>query len=180
MGLVLRRSLNIESVADFNVFWVINVKIKQLVKRFSLGLLLVTLLNACGQPEFVDSEGNGFEWQDFQGQWLVVNYWAEWCAPCREEVPELNALHTKAGWQVLGVNFDRPPLTELRRQMSALGVDFPVLQSEQGQRLRELTPRVLPATYVFDPQGVLRRTLLGPQTQASIELVMTAGGEKIE
>ena len=103
----------------------------------------------------------------------MVNFWAEWCAPCLEEIPELNRLHSTAGQRVLGVNFDHPPLAELQRQINALGVQFPVVHTEQKQRLQELTPQVLPTTYVFDPQGLLQHTLVGPQTQVSIEAVMT-------
>lgn len=135
-------------------------------------------LTGCSRPEFVDSEGNGVDWQDFEGQWLVVNFWAEWCAPCLEEIPELNRLHNKAGRSVLGVNFDRPPLAELQRQIKALNVQFPVVYSEQKQRLLKLTPQVLPTTYVFDRQGHLQHKLVGPQTQASIEaLILDSQGK---
>ena len=151
------------------------MKIKSTLRRFPVGLLLITLLSACSEPEFVDAEGNQFDWQDFQGQWLVVNFWAEWCAPCRDEIPELNYLHRGAEQRVLGVNFDQPDLTELQRQIDALAVRFPVLHTEQQQRLKNLIPQVLPTTYVFDRQGLLQHTLVGPQTQASIEGVMNVG-----
>ncbi len=153
------------------------MKIKQWLTRLTLVLVCAGLLSACGQPEFVDAEGNSFDWQDYNGQWLVVNFWAEWCAPCLEEIPELNRLHNTENQRVLGVNFDRPELNELQRQISALGVQFPVIYSEQKQRLKELTPQVLPTTYVFDQQGKLLKTLVGPQTQQSIEIAMKKGQE---
>jgi len=80
----------------------------------------------------------------------------------------LNQLHNKVGQSVLGVNFDRPELAELQRQINELAVRFPVMFSEQKQRLNELTPQVLPTTYVFDRQGLLLITLVGPQTQQTI------------
>lgn len=157
------------------------MKIKRLAPRLAFrlvsGLLFASLLSACGQSEFVDAEGNDINWQDYNGQWLVVNFWAEWCAPCLEEIPELNNLHNKAGQSVLGVNFDQPELAELRRQISALGVNFPVVYTEQEQRLKELTPQVLPTTYVFDQQGLLLKKLVGPQTRQSIE---AAFSQKVE
>lgn len=155
------------------------MKIKQWLTRLTLVLVCAGLLSACGQPEFVDAEGNSFDWQDYNGQWLVVNFWAEWCAPCLEEIPELNRLHNTENQRVLGVNFDRPELNELQRQISALGVQFPVIYSEQKQRLKELTPQVLPTTYVFDQQGKLLKTLVGPQTQQSIEIAMKKSQESI-
>src|SRR3546814_7187463 len=54
-----------------------------------------------------------------EGQWLVINYWAEWCAPCRTEIPELNALDKQLKSQsasVLGVNFDGLRGSELRSE----------------------------------------------------------------
>lgn len=181
MGLVLRRIINLQSkqIANFNAFWIINVKIKSMSQRFGFCLLLVVLLCACSQSEFVDSEGNNIEWKDFEGQWLVVNFWAAWCAPCLEEIPELNRLHAEPGQSVLGVNFDHPALAELKRQIRTLNVQFPVVHTEQQHRLQKLTPQVLPTTYVFDQQGLLRKTLVGPQTQVSIKAAMMASkGEK--
>jgi len=167
-------------MADFNAFWAGNVKIKQRLIRLTLTLTLfcIGLLSACAQPEFVDAEGNSTDWQDYNGQWLVVNFWAEWCAPCMEEIPELNQLHRKAGQTVLGVNFDHPELAELQRQISTLAVRFPVIFSEQKQRLKELTPQVLPTTYVFNQQGELLKKLVGPQTQQSIGAVFSQTTEQ--
>jgi len=144
------------------------VKIKKLATRLIFSLLVATVVSACSEKEFTDAEGNKIDWQDYNGQWLVVNFWAEWCMPCREEIPELNQLHNKVGQSVLGVNFDRPELAELQRQINELAVRFPVMFSEQKQRLNELTPQVLPTTYVFDRQGLLLITLVGPQTQQTI------------
>ena len=56
--------------------------------------------------------------------WTVVNYWAVWCKPCREEIPELNELNKDADIQVLGVNFDRKAGDALAVDSEALGLDF--------------------------------------------------------
>lgn len=68
------------------------------------------LLGGCGEPDWgVDQQGRTVRAGELQGRWLVINYWAEWCAPCRREVPELNRLAAEAGEpprRVLGVNFD--------------------------------------------------------------------------
>lgn len=148
------------------------MKINKRLLQLTLSVLCCGLLSACGQAEFVDAEGKSFDWQDYQGEWLVVNFWAEWCEPCREEIPELNQLHQEIGQSVLGVNFDRPKLIELQRQIDALKIEFPVVLSEQKQRLQDLTPQVLPTTYVFDRQGLLLKKLIGPQTRETIQAVM--------
>ncbi|MCB1662054.1 MAG: TlpA family protein disulfide reductase [Pseudomonadales bacterium] len=135
-------------------------------------ILLLLQLIACSRTEFTDAQGNEFGWDDFRGRWLVINYWAEWCKPCLEEIPELNQLyqhHRNDSATVLGINFDRLDLAELRRQITALNVQFPVLQSDPEQKLDYLLPEVLPTTYIFDREGKLAHKLVGPQTQASIE-----------
>lgn len=134
--------------------------------------VLLLLLSACDRQDFTDAQGNQFGWDDFHGRWLVVNYWAEWCKPCLEEIPELNRLyqqHRDVNGTVLGINFDRLELAELKRQIEALDVQFPVLDADPQRKLDYLLPEVLPTTYIFDHEGQLAHKLVGPQTQASIE-----------
>lgn len=52
-------------------------------------ILLLLQLIACSRTEFTDAQGNEFGWDDFRGRWLVINYWAEWCKPCLEEILNL-------------------------------------------------------------------------------------------
>ena len=143
--------------------------------KLCLALLAAALLIGCGggHRDFIDANGKGLTWESHQGQWLVINYWAEWCAPCREEIPELNALHADDNnIRVWGVNFDNPAIDDLKRQMKVFDIEFPVIQNDPEQQLAHLVPEALPTTYVFDPQGKLLHTLLGPQTQATIEAVV--------
>ncbi len=140
-----------------------------------LFLLLIAVLVGCDKTEFADAQGNEFKWQDFQGRWLVINYWAEWCKPCIEEIPQLNSLYQarkNLDTDVLGINFDPLELAELKGQIKALNVKFPVLFSDPDGKLDYLHPEVLPTTYIFDMEGRLRHKLVGPQTQASIEVLL--------
>lgn len=148
------------------------MKIKGRRLPLIVGVFWCALLSGCAPPEFVDADGKNFEWQDYHGQWLVVNYWAEWCAPCREEIPHLNQFDQQIGQSVLGVNFDRPDAAELQRQIETLDVQFRVVASEAGRRLAELTPQVLPTSYVFDQRGQLLKKLVGPQTGETIRTAM--------
>lgn len=141
-------------------------------------ILFLVSLAACSRTDFTDAQGNGFQWADFQDRWLVVNYWAEWCKPCLEEIPELNNLYharSDEDTSVLGINFDELDLVELQRQVQALNVEFPVLHSDPEKKLAYLQPEVLPTTYIFDKQGQLMHKLVGPQTQASIERLLQQG-----
>ena len=104
-----------------------------------------------------------------QGQWVVVNYWAQWCTPCIKEIPELNRLDQDyTGVTVVGVNYDGTNGEELELQRQKLGVTFASLESDPAAQLGIPRPAVLPTTLILDPTGRLVATLIGPQTLASL------------
>ena len=104
-----------------------------------------------------------------QGQWVVINYWAQWCAPCIKEIPELNRLDQEyTGVTVVGVNYDGTNGEELELQRQKLGVTFASLESDPAAQLGIPRPVVLPTTFILDPTGRLVATLIGPQTLASL------------
>ncbi len=126
--------------------------------------LLLTLLAGCGPS--ADPATSGLS--GYRGQRVVVNYWAKWCKPCIEEIPELNRLNTaQADIQVLGVNYDGLTGEALAAQVTALGVDFPIID-DPAAALGTPRPVVLPTTLLLDADGALLATLVGPQTQDSI------------
>lgn len=128
--------------------------------------LLFTLLAACGQERPPTAAE---QLAELQGQWVVVNYWAQWCKPCIEEIPELNALDADHNdIAVLGVNYDGATGEALASQIEALGVAFPTLPSDPAELLGQPRPSVLPTTFILDPQGTLTASVVGPQTEASL------------
>jgi thiol-disulfide isomerase/thioredoxin len=99
-----------------------------------------------------------------------VNYWAEWCKPCLEEIPQLQAFaaqHAERA-RVVMVNFDGATGPELQAQAARFGITLPLVEADPAQRLGAARPQVLPTTLVIAPDGALRATLLGPQTVASL------------
>ncbi len=108
--------------------------------------------------------------EGLNGRWVLVNYWAEWCKPCAEEIPELNqfARQNAEAVVVLGVNYDGVTGAELRRQVQKLELDFAVAEEDPARLLGLPTPQVLPTTHVLDKQGHYHKTLVGPQTHASL------------
>ena len=113
--------------------------------------------------------------QHFQGDsWTVVNYWAVWCKPCREEIPELNELNKDADIQVLGVNFDRKTGDALAIDSRTLGLEFTNID-DPSQSLGVERPSVLPTTFVINPEGKIEAVLVGPQTAATILAIVKPG-----
>lgn len=111
----------------------------------------------------------------FQGDsWTVVNYWAVWCKPCREEIPELNELNKDADVQVLGVNFDRKTGEALAVDSKTLGLEFTNID-DPSQSLGVERPSVLPTTLVINPEGEIEAVMVGPQTAATILAVIKPG-----
>ena len=110
--------------------------------------------------------------EDLRGQWVVINYWASWCKPCIEEIPQLNALDRQYDRvTVLGVNYDGASGADLEQQRQQLGVNFASLAADPAAQLGTARPVVLPTTLVLDPDGQLVATLLGPQTLHSLAQV---------
>ncbi|MDZ7670148.1 MAG: TlpA disulfide reductase family protein [Gammaproteobacteria bacterium] len=149
-------------------------------RRAALAILLLAAAACGGAPELELADGSATSWQELQGQWLVINYWAEWCAPCRKEIPELNELHAHgadAGVMVLGVNFDGLRGESLTTLMAEMGVEFPVLVEDPGQRWDQPPPSVLPSTLVIDPHGKLHDVLVGPQTYEDLARAVELSSE---
>lgn len=135
------------------------------------GLMLAAVLvclGACGPsgpplpPGVVDTPALG-------GNWIIINYWAIWCAPCREEIPELNNLaRSSSELDVYAINFDDVAGDALLEQAAELGIDFPLLARDPGPALGAARPTVLPTTLVVSPSGEVVTRLIGPQTKAAL------------
>jgi thiol-disulfide isomerase/thioredoxin len=126
----------------------------------AITLLLAILLGGCQAQDDDPLSGSA--------DWTFVNYWAEWCKPCIKEIPELNALDSRDGFRVLGVNFDGATGAALAAQQDALGVAFPTLAEDPAARFALARPQVLPTTLVLAPGGELHSVLIGPQTADSL------------
>lgn len=136
-----------------------------------VALLASVLLASCGADYGTDQNGRTVAAKDLDKRWLVVNYWAEWCGPCRTEIPELNALAQAVqpqGVSVVGVNFDNVQGDELKKAVQALGIKFTVLAQDPAERFDLPRSEALPVTYIIDDQGKVREQLMGEQTAAGI------------
>ena len=103
-------------------------------------------------------------------KWIVINYWATWCGPCREEIPELNRLSREQpeSLKVFGVNFEPVSADEMEENIKEMGILFPVFPEDPYEQLGYERPLVLPTTIVISPEGSIHAELVGPQTRDSI------------
>ncbi len=130
-------------------------------------LLLTLLLSACGHEGIPSADRTAsFGPGAASAHWTVINYWAVWCAPCREEIPELNTLAERHAdvLRVFGVNYDGASGPKLDAAIHELGIKFPVLEKDPQPALGIARPQVLPVTLIIRPNGSLHQLLLGPQT----------------
>jgi peroxiredoxin len=111
-------------------------------------------------PDFTlhAADGRNVRLDELRGQVVLVNFWATWCGPCREEMPRLNALYEKyrkSGFVLLGVNIDDNPATAIATA-GKLAVSFPILldTDKQVSKLYKLTD--MPSTALIDRDGRLR------------------------
>jgi thiol-disulfide isomerase/thioredoxin len=144
-----------------------------ILKKIATFSMLV-ILSACSKPDFQDVAGNAIYLDDLGEKWLIVNYWATWCAPCIAEIPELNELAAEHSNKlvVVGVDFDQPVFADLQGNVKKMKIEFPVLREEPSEKLGIDIPMVLPTTYIFAPGGELKKVLVGPQTKEGLlELV---------
>lgn len=139
-------------------------------------LLLTGLLGACGEPgpALHLAAGGSVDLADLRGKVVLINYWAEWCQPCREEIPELNAFALQQADKVAiyAVNFDGVTGEQLQQQAQALGIAFPLLGRDPRELFAVKPSGVLPETLVLDRQGQFKQVLLGPQTAQTLEAVV--------
>ena len=137
--------------------------------------VLLLALGSCQPVDFKYADGSPGRFADWGGHWVVINYWAEWCAPCRMEIPQLNELHRALGGHealVVGVNYDAVAGDALTALIQKMGIAFPVMTLDPRARYGYDLPAVLPTTVIVGPTGAVVETLVGPQTKASIKAVL--------
>lgn len=136
---------------------------------FSSLLLALFLVGCSEKPALRDMHDATVKTGDWQGHWVIINYWAVWCEPCREEVPELNKLaKARPDVKIYGVSADGVQGAPLREQAGQLGIGFTVLQDDPIPVLGLPAVSALPTTYILNPRGNLQFTLRGPQSATTL------------
>jgi peroxiredoxin len=131
-------------------------------------------------PDFTltDLEGVSYTLTELQGHAVLLNFWATWCYPCREEMPLLDsaqARYTQAGLIVLGIDADESAehVAEFRDE---LDVTFPLLLDPGGDVQQLYRIRGYPTTFFVDAEGVIRAQHIGILGEARLNRYLEAVG----
>lgn len=102
----------------------------------------------------------------YRGKAVILNFWATWCGPCRDEMPSLEALYRRyqdRGLVVLGVSVDEEGWAPVQEFLKVIPVTFPILLDKE-QKVTELYETFrIPETYFINPQGEIAAKVVGPQ-----------------
>lgn len=148
------------------------------------GMKFILLILALGSPLLAADDGIDFTLQnlsgeavnlsDYRGQWVVVNYWATWCKPCRKEIPDLAELHDSRGdVTVLGIAYEDTDVASIEAFLLDYPATFPILTVDVFEPPADLeVPKVLPTTFVVNPAGSITDRFTGPVTLEALEAVL--------
>jgi thiol-disulfide isomerase/thioredoxin len=116
-------------------------------------------------------DGATISLSDYRGQPVVVNFWATWCVPCREEMPllqEAYETHAEDGLVIVGVNVRESP-EAVKKFLQEVGADFPVMIDEDGTVVDRYIVTSLPLTFFIDRDGNLRTLVVGGMTESVLD-----------
>jgi thiol-disulfide isomerase/thioredoxin len=149
-----------------------------MLARLLLALMLFMLSATSMAEGFVlrDTSGKVQRLSDYKGKWVLVNYWATWCPPCLEEVPDLVNLHDqrhKRDLVVIGVAWEYKNPAEVAHFVDDMLMSYPIVLGDTDVAAQIGPNTVLPTTYFYNPQGQLVKVKRGLVTRAFIESVVS-------
>lgn len=144
-------------------------------------MLLLTLTASLSPPvfaektinfQFTDVSGKALQLSDYQGKWVLVNFWAPWCPLCRAEVPVLNTLNKRSNFVVLSVSLDYGtdasvvPASAKAYELNVTTIIAGGSRRDPTSAFRQVGPvDFYPTSYLFDPTGEIAMFIPGTLKQ---------------
>ncbi|MEM7763656.1 MAG: TlpA disulfide reductase family protein [Pseudomonadota bacterium] len=131
----------------------------------AFGAVASTGLSGQQAPDFAlkNAAGENVRLTDLRGDVVMINFWATWCGPCRQEMPlldEMHARYSRVGFSLLGVNIDDDPKRAID-MIDSLGVSFPVVFDSDKSVSEQYDVSAMPVTILLDREGVVRHVHYG-------------------
>ena len=140
--------------------------------RRILLILFLSMLSLQSQAfTLVDSKGKTHSLTQYKGKWVLVNFWATWCPPCLDEIPDLVALHDnkKNKLVVLGVAMDYKDPKQVLQFADQMMVSYPIILGDHKMAAQIGTIPGLPTTYLYNPEGKMVAYNVGALTKEAVE-----------
>ena len=144
---------------------------KQLCRLFLVGALFwMGVAPAAENFTVTDAQGKPHSLAGYRGQWLIVNFWATWCPPCLEEIPDLVAIkESRKDVQVIGIAMEFQDDKQVMQFADGMFVNYPIVLGDRKISASIGPVDGLPTTFIYDPQGRLAERHVGKITRKQIE-----------
>jgi peroxiredoxin len=144
--------------------------IRKLILMIACSFFMMSYCKA-EQALFYDTQGHTVSLSKLKGKWVVLNYWADWCNVCVQEIPELNRFYEDIKDKNIvfyGIDYDELTLNNLKSSIASVSIKYPVLTSDPGYTWNLDNVDVVPTTFILDPEGHVVKVMTGPNTERSL------------
>jgi len=143
------------------------------MKHKIIQLFCLFILISCQRNDIEIFNGSDTNLNKLNGNWIVINYWADWCAPCIKEIPELNEFaEENKELVVFTFNFDQLDEDDLKPVANRFNIKVPSLITHPRDIWGIQTPPAVPATFFINPNGELVLSLFRPQTKDELNKIL--------